>query len=105
MEAPQIDPVWVGHAKIAFAALCGGIVRLLYKPADGLIKSVWLLFGCITCGFYSTPVLIGWWGLDPVTWAGAIGAATGFIGLSVAGGALKAVDSFDFKGWLTRKVG
>lgn len=105
MDAPPVDPVWLAHAKIIIAAACGGMVRLLYKPAESIIKSIWLLFGCITCGFYSTPILISRFDLNAVDYAGAIGAATGFIGLSVAGGVLKAVDAFDFRALMQRWTG
>lgn len=103
MDNPQIDPLWLAHAKIAFAALCGGLIRLLFRPAQSFIKSIWLLFGCVTCGFYGTPPIMDWFGLSDV-YAGAVGAVLGLVGLSVAEALLKAVDTFDFKEWIMRVV-
>lgn len=101
MDAPQFDPEWMAHAKIAFAALCGGLVRLLFKPTTSLLKTAWLLFGCVTCGYYGTVPTLRWFEMD-LTYAGAVGALLGFIGLSLAEGLLKAVDGIDIKGWLLR---
>lgn len=103
MDGPgNLDPAWMVHAKIAFAALCGGIVRLLFKPASSFLKTVWLLFGCVTCGFYATPVVVKWWSID-VEYVGAVGALLGFVGLSFAEGALRAADKFDVSAWFMRK--
>jgi len=104
MDAPSIDPWWMVHAKLAFASFCGGIVRLIFRPADSLIKALWLLFGCVTCGFYGTPVALRFWELGD-EFAGAIGALVGFIGLTIAGGALRAIEGFDFKALLARWIG
>jgi hypothetical protein len=101
VDAPQFDPVWVAHAKIAFAALCGGILRLLFRPAASFLKSVWLLFGCVTCGFYGTDPFMRWWEFD-ATYAGAVGALLGFVGLSLAEALLKALDNLDLKAWAAR---
>jgi hypothetical protein len=101
VDAPQLDPSWIDHAKIAFAALCGGILRLLFRPATSFLKSIWLLFGCVTCGFYGTPPMMRWWEFDP-SYAGAVGALLGFVGLSFAEGLLKAIDTVDFKAWVAR---
>lgn len=98
----DIDPGLVASIKIAVASLAGGIVRLLFKPAENLFKTVWLLVGCVTCGFYGTPAIMKWWGLDP-EYAGAIGAALGLVGLSFAQGALKAADKLDLIAWIKRR--
>lgn len=98
-----LDPDMVENAKIAFAALCGGVTRLLFKPAENLIKTLWLLVGCVTCGFYGTPAILKWWDMDP-EYAGAIGAALGLVGLSFAQGALLAADKFDLLAWIKRRV-
>lgn len=95
----DIDPNWAVHAKLAFAAFCGGMTRLLFRPAASFIKTAWLLFGCITCGFYGTPVVMRWWSLD-ADYVGAVGASIGFIGLSVAEAALRSADKLDLREWL-----
>ncbi|AJP72260.1 hypothetical protein [Sphingomonas hengshuiensis] len=100
MEPGAFDPAMVAQARIALAALCGGITRLLFRPAESLRKSAWLLFGCVTCGFYGTPPLLAWWAL-PQDSAGAIGALLGFVGLSFAEGLLRAADKMDLTAWLT----
>jgi len=101
----DIDPSALVHAKLAFASLCGGMVRLLFRPAASLVKTVWLLFGCVTCGFYGTPVMIKWWAIADPEYVGAIGALIGFVGLSFAEGALRAADKFDVAAWFGRKAG
>jgi hypothetical protein len=105
MDAPGLDPAWAVHAKLAFAALCGGITRLLFRPATSFVKTIWLLFGCVTCGFYGTPVIMNWWGMGQ-DYAGAVGAVLGFMGLSFAEAALKASDGWSAKvfEWIERKV-
>lgn len=40
-----------------------------------------------------------WWGVDS-SYAGAVGAAIGFIGLSLAEAALRAADKMDVREWL-----
>lgn len=96
----DIDPSWMVHAKLAFASLCGGIVRLLFRPATSLLKTLWLLFGCVTCGFYGTPVALRLLALDPEAYAGAVGALVGFMGLSFAERALRTADKIDLLAWL-----
>jgi len=91
----DFDPVMVAQAKVAFAALCGGIVRLLFRPAATVLKSLWLLFACVACGYYFTPPMVRWLDLHTDD-AGAIGALLGFVGLSFAQGLLQALDRFDF---------
>lgn len=99
-----VDPEILENAKIAFAALCGGMTRLLFKPAENIRKTVWLLFGCVTCGYYGTPALSLWLAIGP-DYAGAVGAALGLVGLSFAQGALTAADKFDIIGWFSRHRG
>ena len=101
MDAPQFDPVLVAQAKLAVAAFCGGMLRLLFKPAASIGKTGWLLFGCVTCGFYGSSPFMRWWDLDQ-SYAGAVGALLGFVGLSFAEGLLKAVDTLDLKAWVSR---
>lgn len=96
--AEWVKLIWP-HAWLAFASFCGGVMRLMFRPASGetakqrLLKSVWLLFGCVTCGYYGTPVTMAWCGIDQ-SYSGAVGALLGFIGLSIAEGTLKGVDGF-----------
>lgn len=96
MDSSQIDPAWLVHAKLAFAAFCGGLTRLLFRPAASFLKTIWLLFGCVTCGYYGTPVVMRWLDLDQA-YVGALGAAIGFIGLSIAEAVLRAADKMDVK--------
>lgn len=103
MSEGHFDPYWMDQAKIAFAALCGGMVRLLFRPSSSIAKSAWLLFACVTCGYYGTPPLMHYMAA-PVEFAGAIGAAIGFAGLSIAEGMLKAIDGFDFRQLLARFI-
>lgn len=99
MDTSPVDPAWLVHAKLAFAAFCGGMTRLLFRPAASFLKTIWLLFGCVTCGYYATPVVMRWWGLDDA-YVGALGAAIVFIGLSLAEAALRAADKTDLKDFL-----
>lgn len=99
MDAPAVDPVLLAHAKLAVASLCGGIVRLLVRPGQTFLHSMWMLFGCVTCGFYGTPIVMHWLALGE-DYVGGIGAAIGFIGLTLAEAFLKAVEGFDLKAWL-----
>jgi hypothetical protein len=101
MEPPAVDPAWLVHAKLAFASLCGGMLRLFFRPAASFLKSIWLLFGCVTCGFYGTPVVRDWGAFDSA-YDGALGALVGFIGLSLDEALLKFVDGFEFKSWLLK---
>lgn len=110
MDQHNVDPAALAavlaHLKLAVAALCGGIVRLLFRPAASLAKAAWLLFGCVTCGFYGTPPVVAFWKL-PETFAGAIGALLGLVGLTFAERILKAVDGLDLGAillrWLEKK--
>ncbi len=100
----DLDPGILAQAKIGFAALCGGVTRLLFRPAETFLKTAWLLFGCVTCGYYGTAPFIRWFDLAPDD-AGAVGALIGFIGLSLAQGALVAADKFDVTAWLLKRNG
>lgn len=86
------------------------MIRLLFRPAKGekashrILKSIWLLFGCVTCGFYGTPPIMEWWAFSE-SYAGAVGALLGLLGLSIAEGLLKAVDGFEFKAWILSLLG
>lgn len=99
MDTSSVDPAWLVHAKLAFAAFCGGMTRLLFRPAASFLKTIWLLFGCVTCGYYGTPVVMRWLELDDA-YVGALGAAIGFIGLSLAEAALRSADRMDVRDWL-----
>jgi hypothetical protein len=95
----DLDPQTTASIKIALSAGAGGMVRMFLRPARSLAQTVLLLVSCITCGFFGTQPVIALWGL-PVSYAGAVGALLGFIGLSIAEGALKALDAFDFRALL-----
>lgn len=88
------------HLKLLFAAFWGGVLRLFLRPVRGesffhaATKAMWMLFGCITCGYYFTPVLMDWWGVDGA-YTGAVGALLGFVGLSVAEGVLSGVENLN----------
>ena len=96
----EFDPTVVANAKIAAGAAGGGIVRIFLRPARSLTQTLMLLASCITCGFYATKPVIDFWTL-PADYAGAVGALTGFLGLSVAEAALK----LNFRDLLTRFLG
>lgn len=100
----ELDPSIAANAKIAVGAAAGGIVRSFLRPARSLTHTVLLLFSCVTCGFYGTQPLIDWFSL-PVDYAGAVGAALGFLGLSIAEGLLRAFDRFDFRQFLLNFFG
>lgn len=104
MDYPNIDPSWLDHAKVAIAAFCSGIVRLLFKPEETFLRSIWMLFGCVTCGFYGSPALMHWFQLDN-QYEDAVAAFVGFIGMSIAQGVLRAIDDFDIKDWIRFKLG
>lgn len=104
MDAPQIDPSWMAHAKIAFAAFCGGMLRLLFRPASSFLKTLWLLFGCVTCGYYATGPALLFFELGG-DYAGAIGALLGFIGLSLAESLLRSVEKFTVLEWIHKIAG
>jgi hypothetical protein len=91
----------VDHGKLAFAALCGGVVRLLFKPASSLMKTVWMLACCVTCGFYGTAPVADWLNLNG-DYRDATAAVIGLVGLSFAEGTLKAIDAFNLKDWLLK---
>lgn len=99
-SAMEFDPSVVANAKIAAGAAGGGMVRVFLRPARSLAQTLMLLASCITCGFYSTRPLIDLWTL-PADYAGAVGALTGFLGLSVAEAALK----LNFRDLLSRFIG
>ena len=84
----DLDPVVAANAKIAVGAAAGGIVRMALRPARSFSQMLMLLASCVTCGFYATKPVIDWWSL-PNDYSGAVGALTGFLGLSVAEAALK----------------
>lgn len=90
----DISPEILANSKIAFAALCGGITRLLFKPASSVRKTLWLLFGCVTCGYYGTPVFCHWLSITP-DYAGAVGALLGLVGLSFAQAAFSFAEEID----------
>lgn len=108
MDPSTLDPTALAHLKLLIASLCGGIVRLLFRPAATLAKAAWLLFGCVTCGFYGTPPILAMWKF-PETFAGAIGALLGLVGLTFAERILKAVDGLDVGAivlkWFEKKSG
>ena len=79
----DFDPTIMAQVKIAVASFAGGTVRLFFRPAATLGKSVFLVFCCMICGYYSTPVIMDVWEFNE-SWAGAIGALMGLVGLSIA---------------------
>ncbi len=96
------DPALISdEIKIALAAAAGGCVRLLFRPGKTIGQTIWVMLACMTCGFYATPPTMAWLHLPP-EFVGAVGAATGFVGLSVAEAVLQTVDSVDIKALLDR---
>ena len=98
--AMEFDPIVMSNAKVAAGAAAGGIVRIFLRPASTLGQTILLLASCVTCGFYSTQPIIDHWHL-PDDYAGAIGALSGFIGLSVA----EAVIKLNFRDLIARFLG
>lgn len=97
------DPDMIDHLKIAIAAAAGGFVRLLFRPGKTWGQTLWVIIACISCGYYSTPAVMHWFALPP-NFVGAVGAAAGFIGLSVAEGVLRAVDGVDVQAMAARVI-
>jgi CHASE2 domain-containing sensor protein len=92
------------HAKIALAALAGGVVRLFLRPARSIGQTVLLLSSCVTCGYFGQPALSYAWAI-PDRFDGAVGALLGLFGVSIATGLLRAVDRFNFKALIVRVFG
>lgn len=90
----DIDGTVLEQAKIALASFCGGTVRLFLRPAQTLPKSIFLVFCCVVCGYYFTPVAMELGRFNP-SWTGAVGAFIGLVGLSIAE-AMLAVKWHDF---------
>ena len=114
MDQPQVDPQVVSESvRIGIASLAGGMVRLFWRPVTtGTLfmrfsKVVWLLAGCVTCGFYATPVAVRWLEIDrrDSETVAFVAAVIGLIGLSLAGALLRAADGFEFKTWLRGVIG
>lgn len=104
MAEPTILAAMAPHAKVAVAALMGGMVRLFLRPARGIVQTAMLLGSCVTCGYYGQPVLS--YALDlPGRFDGAVGAVLGLIGVSMAEGLLKGIDKLDFKALILRLIG
>lgn len=103
MDPSPFDAYWLDQAKLAFAALCGGLVRLLFRPSASILKSVWLLFACVTCGYYGTPPALHWFAISP-EFSGGVGAIIGLVGVSIAERVLFALDNFNFRQILDRMM-
>lgn len=99
----MLDPSVADELKIAIAAALGGLVRLLFRPGKSWGQTAWVLLACMTCGYYATHPVMALLHL-PAEFVGAVGAATGFVGLSVAEAALAAVDAIDLKAAIERVV-
>lgn len=93
------------HLKLAFAAFLGGVTRLILRPIRGetffhaAARSMWMLFGCVTCGYYFTPVAVGWLSINS-DYSGAVGALLGFVGLTLAEGILVGLEGVNLAGML-----
>lgn len=104
----DLTPEMVAHAKLAIASFAGGAVRVFLRPISGatvverLLKSVWCVFCCVTCGFYAAPVVVDWLGFTGEGWREGMGALIGLLGLSFAEGMLKAIEGIDLKAWMLR---
>lgn len=96
----DFDPSIAAQAKVSAAALMGGVVRMFLHPAKGLMQAAMLLLSCVIVGGFATPVVMDLWDV-PADYAGAMGAALGFAGLSVAQAVLRGLDSLDLSGWLS----
>ena len=97
----DVDPEIWSALKVAAAALCGGIVRMFLRPAKSLTQTVLLLISCVIVGGFATAPALAWFSLGP-EWAGAMGAALGFSGLSVAQAVLRGLDRLDLSDLFNR---
>ena len=103
-----LDPEILATLKLIGAAACGGVVRMFLRPAKTLTSSALLLASCIILGVYGAHPALWWLGLGD-EFAGAVGAAIGFIGLSIAqavlgwADGLKQVDGRTALDWLMRR--
>lgn len=100
----DIDPQVVAQGKIALASFFGGTVRLFFRPAATLGKSVFLVFCCMICGYYSTPVIMDIGNFNE-SWSGAVGAFMGLVGLSIAEAAIHVKWADILKMWIPHKKG
>lgn len=102
-----IDPETAAILKLVGASACGGVVRMFLRPAKTLMSSLLLIISCMIVGGFGTHPALWWLGLD-TDFAGAMGAALGFIGLSLAQAALswadklKQMDIATVAGWFAR---
>lgn len=92
--------VWAA-LKVAGAALCGGVVRMFLRPAKSLTQTILLLVSCVIVGGFGTAPTLAWFNLGP-EWAGAMGAALGFSGLSLAQAVLRGLDRLDLSEFFNR---
>ncbi len=100
MDAHAIAEI-VAAAKVAGAALCGGIVRMFLRPAKSLTQTALLLLSCVIVGGFGAAPALAWFNLSS-EWAGAMGAALGFSGLSVAQAILRGLDKLDLTEFFNR---
>lgn len=99
-----MDPELVASAKIAIAGLCGGYIRLIFRPARTWRQYAALLVACgLLPLFFTAPTL------DFFGWARSntfpVAAGIGLVGLSIVQAILKALDKLDLSGWLPKKGG
>ena len=90
-------------AKIGIAALCGGFIRLLFRPANGWKQYAYVLVSCFLVGIIATEPTIAFFDIDP-RYTVFIAAGWGLFGLSVAQSVLHALDKLDLSGWLQKRV-
>lgn len=116
MDAPQLEPEWLSNAKLLIASLLGGVVHLYFKfrreehesRTQAAVHSIWLLFGCVTCGFYATPAVVAWVRLNP-EYRDGMAAIIGLVGMTFAKRLLQAAEGLNLKElivkWATKGAG
>ncbi len=90
-------------AKIGIAALCGGFIRLLFRPANGWKQYAYVLASCLMVGVIATGPTMTFFDIQS-GYTVFIAAGWGLFGLSVAQSVLHALDKLDLSGWLQKRV-
>lgn len=99
----ELDPIVAAQAKVAAAAGAGALVRLYFRPAEGLLRTS-ACFACsIIFAIYATPVMIELWGLSSDSTIHGVTAAIGLFGLSIAEMFLRGFDRFDLAAFVRRR--
>ena len=94
----------MASAKIAIAGLCGGYIRLIFRPARTWRQYVMLLVACALLSIFFAHPTIEYFELSDNKLF-PVAAGIGLLGLSIVQAILKALDNLDLSGWLPKKGG